>query len=202
MKNTIFAIIIASFFIFSCSKPNYEFNETEMKTIGGELILLQERKDVLCNSEFGIGFVLSPKMLEMAQNGSLEIFQVSENQLEFIMYSSGIFDLLSALDPTEITEQQIQEFTMAMIQYSFQAAAIVKSPIEIEEDEVLSQYENIFSTRENIAKTDLWNFYLLYNTDFSAVSITENEIENFQKAIIELEEFKNNIFVFNPVLPQ
>lgn len=201
MKKILFALVLTSM-LMSCSKPNYEFNETEMKTIGGETVLLQERDDVIYSPEFGFGFVLTPKMHELAINGKIEIFPVSENQLNFIAYSNGMFDLLSALDPNEMTEEQTQEFTLAMLQYVFQACSIIKADIEVEEDMILDEYKDVFSVREKIAKTDKWAYYLLYNTDYSSVRIEDEESIVFSTLVTELQEFENNIIVFNPVIPQ
>ena len=188
MKQLLFVLLPICLFIFSCSKPNYEYNKTEMSTISGETALLSD-ENVIIVPEAGIGCILTEPMITMAKEGTLEVFPVSNDCLKFVTYSKELLELVEVLDPLEMTEKQMQEFTIAMMQYVFEACAIIKINNEADQALSLSNYKTTYSNTEKIAKTDKFTYYFLHNDNSSVVALKDDE----------LKTFADNIIVFNPV---
>ncbi len=201
MKHFIVGLAVALFFLSSVScGASYEFNEEKMKTLGGETILLQERDDVVYSKDFGFGFILPEMMLNMVRQGSLEIYPLSTSVTMLVAYSDGIFDLISAFDANNATAQEQQAIRDQVAKYVFQAAAIARTPIDIDQDAALAEIEMSYSNVQKIAETDQNIFYFAYNDNFSHLVLAEGEEDKFDTLVDTLNSFKKNIFVFNPVI--
>ena len=201
MKHFLCFTLFTCLFFASCVKPSYEFNETEMKTLGKKTVLLKS-ENVMIIPEAGFGYVLTDTMLEMIKNGTIEIFELSNDCVKFVAYSEELLDLIQVLDPAEINEEQIQDFTVSMMQYVFEACCIIKADKETEQEEALAKYSALYSNAEKIAKTDTFVYYFLYNNTFSGITLANDEKDTFSKLTEELETFEDNIIVFNPVVAE
>ncbi len=194
-----FVVFLCILNTLACS-ANYEFNEEEMVTLGGETVMLKEREDAVYSKDFGFGFVLPEMMLDMVKKGSLEIYPLSTSVTMLVAYSDGIFDLITAFDAEATTEQEQQVIRDQVTKYVFQAAAIARAPIEADQKLATAEIEMSYSNVQKIVETDENVYYLAYNDDFSHLILAEGEEEKFDALIDTLKDFKKNIFVFDPVV--
>ena len=196
MKHFLFLLLATCILIPSCSKKNYDFNETEMTTIGGESALL-EKEEVIVVPNAGMGFLLTNTMLTMVKNGTMEIYSDDNDCIKFVAYSKELLEVIKTLDPKEISQQQIKNFTTSKSQYVFEMCCIIKTSKEVEKELAIAKYTSTYSNAEKIAKTDEFTYYFLHN-DMSNILLTETEKSNFEKLAKETKLFKNNIIIFNP----
>ncbi len=185
--------------IISCSKNNFEFNENEMTTLGGETLLLQERDDVVYSPDFGFGFVLPESMLNMVKKGTLEIYPASASLTALIVYSEGIFDLIAAFDPNTSTEAEQIAIREEVNKYVFQAGAIARADIEADQEMIITELSQNYAEVDEIAKSDYAVYYYAYNVDYSHLILKDEAEEDlFVDLAQNLKRFEDNIFVFTP----
>ncbi len=195
------AVFLCILNTLSCS-ASYEFNEEKMVTLGGETIMIKEREDAVYSKDFGFGFVLPEMMLDMAKRGALEIYPLSTSVTMLVAYSDGIFDLISAFDAENTSEQEQQVIRDEVNKYVFQAAAIARVGIDADQELALAEIEMSYSNVQEIAETKTNVYYLAYNDDFSHLVLADGEDEKFSTLVNNLKDFKKNIFVFDPVTPE
>ncbi len=194
-----FMVLLVLLNTMACS-ANYDFNETEMTTLGGEKVLLQEREDAVYSREFGFGFVVPDLMLDMVRGGTLEIYPLSTSVTMLVAYSDGIFDLMAAFDSGNSTAQEQQAIRDQVNKYVFQAAAIARTPIDSDQAIALAEIEMSYTNVEKIGETKQDIYYYAYNEDFSHLVLGEGELEKFNSLVSDLKEFVDNIFIFHPVI--
>ncbi len=195
-----FAVFFLTVSFLSCSGKSYDFNETEMTTLGGEKVLLQEREDVVYSRDFGFGFVIPEQMMDMVKKGTVEIYPLSTSVTMLVAYSDGIFDLIAAFDAENSTPQEQEAIREQVNSFVFQAAAVARASIDVDQDLALAEIEMSYSNVKKIAETDQNAYYFAYNDDFSHLILAEGEEDKFNSLINDLKEFEDSIFVFNPVL--
>ncbi len=199
MKQLLMGVMLTLFFVSTISAgASYEFNEEKMKTLGGATVLLQERDDAVYSKESGFGFVVPELMLELIQQGQLEIYPISDAVTMLVVYSDGIFDLITAFDSVTATEQEKLAIREQVSKYLFQAGAIMRTSVAVDQALSLAEIEMSFSNVQKIAESDENIFYYAYNDDFSHLVLEDGEEEQFDELIAVLRDFKKNIFVFDP----
>ncbi len=200
MKQQFVLGLIVFFFLatLSCS-ANYEFNEEKMVTLGGETVMLQEREDAVYSKDFGFGFVVPELMLDMVKTGTFEIYPLSTSVTMLVAYSDGIFDLITAFDAGNSTEQEQQAIREQVNKFVFQAGAIARAGVEVDQEVALAEIEMSYSNVKKIAETEQNIYYYAYNDDFSHLVLAAGEEEKFNTLLGELQDFEENIFVFDPV---
>ncbi len=197
------AIVVFAFFnATACGGSSYEFNDTEMKTLGGDTVRLQEREDLVYTREFGFGFSVPETMLEMVKGGKLEFFPPSTAAMMIIAYSDGIFDLITAIDSASTTEAEQKLILEQLDKYVFQVGAIARSSIEVDSEQAEAEIKMTYEHVQKVAETDKDMYFLAYNDDFSHLILAQGEQEKFETLVNEVKNLKDTIFVFNPVIPE
>ncbi|MFI3256993.1 MAG: TlpA disulfide reductase family protein [Spirochaetales bacterium] len=203
MKQKILSVTLILFLLAStaCSKGNNyndEYNEENMVTLTGETISIQERQDVFTNPVFGFGFVVPEPLMNLVMQGRFEPMALSATITVFMVYSETLFELMAAFDPSNSTIEEQNAIRDEIINYIFNAGALVRVPKGEDADSIFSSIGVEYFHREEIAATDTNTYYFAYNSDYSVLKFTENESDVLNTVIDEFKDFKKNIFVFEP----
>lgn len=205
IQRYILLVLVACFLLlspaWSFGRTENEYNEEKMTTLAGEEVLLANRNDVFTNSEFGFGFVVPESMMNLVQQGVLEIIPVSATTAVITLYASEFFELMTTFDANTSTEEEMNAFRDKIQNYAFDAAVLLRLPPESErtnEGELLEYIRETYAVVDEIELINDTTYYFAYNTDFSDILFTDTEKTQAEILINELTDFDKNIFVFRP----
>lgn len=188
-------ILLAFSFLMGCSKTeveangvffNKEYAENGMLTINKNRF---DYEDSIMHDNGGFGLHLLQTMQDLKNNGNLMVVNA-----DFSTYVIFLSDAGKELMKKGGSQEEMAEIINKNM---FQCLAVSRIRSNDENAEMeLERTKKMYSKLETIGVVGDDTYYLAYNDDYSALTLSDTDKANLEKIISEREELKNQICLF------
>lgn len=181
---------------------NNLYSDKNMITLNNSKYDVEDKSKTMTAKEYGIGITVTETLqqfiIDKKVSGTVSPYFVRTSYIT--ESSNNIFSILKANEKNFTVEEQ-QEYIDSAQQSVFDIFGVFCKP---ENNTQAEYYYTIFAgIYENIEVLGTYEgntYYFGYNTDYSEKILTENEVKDINKIVDEINDYRNGVAIFPPVI--
>lgn len=174
---------------------NKEYADKDMVNIDGSKNKYDEEKSLMLKG-MGAGVDLTDHINGLIEKGAFGYEENEEYYCKFIFYAEAMKDLIGTGKESTTTEEE-EEMNKKVDQLTFNFAEVIRIP---KDNKILMEdMKKNYSEIETLATLNGDTYYFAYNTDYSKLTLSDNDKADVKKLIDEIEALKKGICIYPPV---
>lgn len=184
----------------SSSNDKQSENETtveksEFLTLGGEAFTEENAR--LYDPSLGFGFTAHEYFDDLGSKNKLAMTKLSDDGILIEYVSEEMMNFLNGLQG--LSEEELSKEILMYDNYAINLYSVFRVDLE-NGDSLYNEYEEVFSSIEELKEYEGKKYYLGYNSDFSGKNISEEERTEIERLISLKDEFISNIAIYGDKL--